>query len=913
MKRLMILFLIILGNTTCAFSQKQTHIWYFGENVGLDFNHSPPVPLGNSKLRSRTNSAVMSDSDGNLLFYTDGKTVWNKNHAIMLNGENLDGSGDSRRGTFIIPYPENKYQYYIFNYTTKKGLNYSVVDIRLDSGLGGIIEKNIVLNAGDVYALGVIGKCTENGIPDEFWVVSSGHNIHTVSIDYPRKILAFQVDGNGIRRGVVVSEIIAKPFYCIKFSPAGNKAALMSRDHVYFAHFDIESGRFELDYKYFVSDTEFDQVEGEFSPDGKYFYLASTRMEFQGSSSEDHVHELIQLDTESPQDPVVEKIFYDKDFRLKTFQLAPDGNIYIARPGGLDTNNRQFLARIINTNSRGLSGKFEKDGVFLGGGGGRNWIGLPAFSSHYFYNGLLPYAGEDQKFCAVASFELGNAPVEGEIYSWSPGDFLSKPDVSNPYLEFYNDTDKVQTKTYVLTVSNEVCTKKDTVVVTVYPAPPEDITGSRSVCPGVEDVGYRVPKKEGYSYRWEVEGGVLTKGQDTEAIHVTWGPSNQHAKVVLHSTNIYGCEPVTLELPVKIQVELEPETPRGPERVCYNQKEGVTYEVTQTTGSIYTWFLEGGTIAQGQGTSKVKVNWKQEGTFKIWLQEESTTIDTVCVGTSETLLVEVYKDDSEIFLDLVSVYPEDENYTMVKVNPEALDVTSTDLVLYRRKSGSDTWEELTLKVNDSLYFIDGKLETSENIYEYRIASRNNCDEPIGSNIQRTILLQGSASEETNEVSLQWNSYTGWKKGVAGYEIWRRSGTEEKFSLRGIVDSQRTTFIAADGEEDFNFEYRIVAVEHGTGFNSYSNTININFEHDIFIPNVFTPNGDGMNDSFEITKLEMYPDNLMVIYDRYGSEVYRKRGYQGEWTGAALPDGVYYYYLKLFSPGKQYKGWVKILR
>ena len=85
---------------------------------------------------------------------------------------------------------------------------------------------------------------------------------------------------------------------------------------------------------------------------------------------------------------------------------------------------------------------------------------------------------------------------------------------------------------------------------------------------------------------------------------------------------------------------------------------------------------------------------------------------------------------------------------------------------------------------------------------------------------------------------------------------------------------------------------------------------------IIIPNVFTPNGDGLNDTFEIPGLELYEANELTIVNRWGGTVYDKKGYKNDWEAGGLNEGTYFYLLKVKSAGDKweiYKGYVTVLR
>lgn len=99
--------------------------------------------------------------------------------------------------------------------------------------------------------------------------------------------------------------------------------------------------------------------------------------------------------------------------------------------------------------------------------------------------------------------------------------------------------------------------------------------------------------------------------------------------------------------------------------------------------------------------------------------------------------------------------------------------------------------------------------------------------------------------------------------------------------------------------------------------SNSITVSIIIPQKITIPNVFTPNGDGNNDTWIIAALLSYPDCTVNIYNRYGAAVYQSKGYQYPWdgrmNGKALPVGTYYYVIDTKKNNQKLAGPVTILR
>src|SRR4051812_40044168 len=94
MKKLL-LMLSTIAFLTPAFSQHQTDNWFFGVNAGINFSTGAAVDFNGSALNTTEGCSSMSDAAGNVLFYTDGVSVWNKNNQVMPNGTGLLGSTSS--------------------------------------------------------------------------------------------------------------------------------------------------------------------------------------------------------------------------------------------------------------------------------------------------------------------------------------------------------------------------------------------------------------------------------------------------------------------------------------------------------------------------------------------------------------------------------------------------------------------------------------------------------------------------------------------------------------------------------------------------------------------------------------------------------------------------------------------------
>ena len=215
------LFALIISN---ANAQAEFSKWYFGQNAGLDFASSPPTVLTNGMMATGEGCATISDVNGNLLFYTDGVTVYDNTHSVMANGTGLFGHSSSTQSALIVKQPGNINIYYIFTVTQVggfQGANYSIVDMNLAAGLGSVMVKNSTLYVPSCEKQVAVRHCNSKDV----WIVSHEYNSNKF-----RSYLLTSAGLNTVAVVTAIGETItgngAATLGQMKISPDGKKLAI---------------------------------------------------------------------------------------------------------------------------------------------------------------------------------------------------------------------------------------------------------------------------------------------------------------------------------------------------------------------------------------------------------------------------------------------------------------------------------------------------------------------------------------------------------------------------------------------------------------------------------------------------------------------------------------------------------------
>ncbi len=466
-----IIILLLLAPIILSAQSKQANNWFFGEYAGLTFNTgSPPAVLLNGQINSDNykGTACISSQNGDLLFYSDGVTVWNNNHQVMVNGTYMGNT--TLQGGLFVKTPGSNSIYYFFNFNTDNNLHqlqYSVVDASLYGGSVVQGQKCIILHSNTTSHLNAVRHA--NG--QDIWVLThaSGSNI----------FYAFLLTNDGVNSTPVISAV--GPGYSeegyLKFSSDGRWVASANphetgKSQLY--RFNNATGQLFND---FVMDFPVDATGVEFSPNNKMLYV-------NGGSQLIRQYDL----TMAYPNQILLSEFIVSHVSYGAMQLGADGKIYL-------TSSGNSLAVIYYPNRKGLFCDFHADAIDLT----RNCrMSFPNFMQSYFGD---PYFTTVQHcFGMPTEFIIGNTEGIDSVH-WKFNDLGNFPfDTSTLLNPSYTYSAPGNYYSELTVVSGFISkTIYDTVV--IYPSPSPELGNDTMFCLG-ESINISLDAGPGDQYFW---------------------------------------------------------------------------------------------------------------------------------------------------------------------------------------------------------------------------------------------------------------------------------------------------------------------------------------------------------------------------------------------------------------------------
>ncbi len=832
MKNFTLLILFFLS-VNC-FAQKEASNWYFGNFAGIRFlDDGSVIPLSDSAMQTDEGCSSISDFNGNLLFYTDGRNVWDRNHIIMPNGDYIAGTGlfgdpSSTHSGIIVPDEGNPDIYYIFtvdephheNAATypdpfpgpysdgfivpddddglNNGLNYSIVDLSVtgaNGSIGDVITRNVHLVTYNTEILKEKSyKCSEkitavkNSDGSGYWIITQFIN----------RFYAFEVTNAGVNETPVVTEIVPNittsgyrrnAIGCIKTSPDGTKIAIAhvqkgtttggtSTDGtLYLYDFDAQTG--------IVSNAV--QISDNTLPYGVEFSAESKKL-YVSYDNGGLITGLYQYDIENTNIPASGIKISDIPQTAAALQLGPNGKIYRAVVGGTTLD-------IINAPEEpGLLCDYQPNAQPLSAGA-TCVFGLPPFITSFFSVNINVF---NTCFGDATQFEL-EVNDNFDTISWDFGDGTPPSTELNPSHTY--TVAGAYTIIATITRGADVYSFQENINISVTPvantAPnltkcDNDLNGTEAFTLSdntASILGTQDPDDfEVLYFDSQANADAETFALNVSSYNNTANPQTIYARIQNKAnTSCYAVTDFELILLPVPNIELQDEA-----MVCLNTGASVTITAgTNDPQFTYQW-------STGATTPVIHINQPGIYTVKVTNSSGCEKLRTITVTPSDVAII-----DSVDVVDLV-----DNNTVTVHVTPS---------------------------------------NNVNTIYLYSL------DLPNG------------PYQESNH-------FENVTPGLHTVYVYDTSGC-------GVVSKD------------------IAVLE---------------------IPKFFTPNGDGANDTWDITGINalFYQNSTIHVYDRYGKLVAsvdpKGNGWNGMYNGYALPSTDYWYVVTLEN-GRVIKGHFSMVR
>ncbi|WP_445453018.1 PKD domain-containing protein [Flavobacterium sp. 25HG05S-40] len=536
--------------TNCTPINNTDSNWYVSPSCGLKFGTGVPVfdPTFPTNHYSQYNGQIQNDNNGNILFYNNTLSVWNKLHNAINSTQLVLPNYNTPypNGAVIVPKPPLSgnviTEYYIFTNlylpppftaAVDEGLRYSIVNTSGPTATMGVTRQPVLLPATYGYSTAAADGCVKGGFgisaikkcnSNDYWIITTlrkGSNVFMV-------VLSLTSSGLSFNSELQLADNLPEHF--IEVAPNGNKIFCYSPYNINSHLYDFNKASGTVSTAVPIYNSGQGLYGASFSPDSKLLYVtdANNKKLYQYNINSANVNNSVKLVGSFSTSPW-------------SIQQGPDGKLYAALGVGLNElgviHNPNNLITSTNTNACNFSTH----------GPARNnlGLGLPNLIDAKDATSYFPVSNAN----VISSYVTGCNSYKffpnicGTSFNWTftnNGTGASTTSTAtNPVITFTTNG------TYTITLRNATNTTilgTTTVTISSFTAP--GITGSTSACTSLANnntTNNSVVLQPGQTVVWSITGGtgVISGANNQSDVTINW--QNLPGTILMTVTNADGC------------------------------------------------------------------------------------------------------------------------------------------------------------------------------------------------------------------------------------------------------------------------------------------------------------------------------------------------------------------------------------
>jgi gliding motility-associated-like protein len=900
--------LIAFGFASLVWAQQtlQNNNWMFGATAvgpgvpqtpgpSLNFTSCSPIVENDSPgVQFEGQTAISNSQTGDLLFYSSGSQIRNALGQVMPGG-NLVATSNSISQNLIVKKPGSSTLYYHFSpetqagniiSTTNPGLNgfsYSLIDMSLAGGLGAVVSSGNLLQPFENCEM-VTGVYHANG--QDIWIIGHKYGSNTFFVYL---LTAAGVNPTPIYSNVGPTiftpgtNVYANSNYDavgeLKASPDGSKLAFTTfyTGYTCLFQFNNNNGAVSDPISLNLGSAGYGV---SFSQDNSKLYFSRVDAT-QGGVSFLSNGSIVQFDISTYSQAAIQSslyVVYSSSTGFRSLKLGPNGKLYAARTtltsGG---NGSSYIAVINNPNLAGAACNFVNDGVFIGMNRGR-W-GLNNVIEEFFTcNNFNFTLGPDINKCPGTSVTLAAPPNLG-TYLWSNSATTQSITVTQP-------------GTYWVSVAGTNGVGIDTIVVTDFPTPVVNIIGALSICQGTTTI---IAASQNFTnYLWN--NGIQTQ-------YNTVGPGTYW----LTATNSNGCiaydTTTVVELPTPVINFL------GNTIVCAGQETSIQ---ANSGFTAYQW-------SNGLSTANVNLG---AGIYTLTVTDNSgcQAIDTVVVSNFPTTVMDISGALGVCAgnTTTLSVSANFSNWLWnngaqtpnIVVGPGTYGLSATDIngCIVSNTATLVQWPTPQININGNVYVCTGQeayLQANPGFTNYQWSNGSNdanvylpdgayiltVVDSLGCQASADITVTASAPTaaiENSTTLLNLNSpnqlLSNSTSGLFPISSWYWDFGDGNYSNLENPTHNYT--------ETGSYTINLLVTDTLGCSDTASYLIEFDPEFTYYVPNTFTPDGDGLNQIFQpiFSSAIDQANYQMLIYNRWGEIIFETLDPNVGWDASYGTDG-----------------------